>query len=226
MQFGVTPIPENPSGEGPELAHTAPRKQLVITLGGYLEFKSCGVDKEDPEYKVLICPGDILLAEDLEGNPVSTQVDMPFGATSVQVVIDPVPDTIHEYPESLVLTLQPDPAYGLATNYTDAIRINDAKVKAETETLFVGLHVPEGSANTVGFGVATLILNGNNTIGRVNNSFSALTSRQTNTHIHKSQLAPDQLTLLSGPPVEEILTSRSEERRVGNERRSRWSPAH
>ena len=79
-------------------------------------------------------------AEDLEGNPVSTQVDMPFGATSVQVVIDPVPDTIHEYPESLVLTLQPDPAYGLATNYTDAIRINDAKVKAETETLFVGLH--------------------------------------------------------------------------------------
>ncbi|MFP6905178.1 MAG: DUF1800 family protein [Verrucomicrobiota bacterium] len=146
-------------------------------------------------------------AEDLEGNPVSTQVDMPFGATSVQVVIDPVPDTIHEYPESLVLTLQPDPAYGLATNYTDAIRINDATVKAETETLFVGLHVPEGSANTVGFGVATLILNGNNTIGRVNNSFSALTSRQTNTHIHKSQLAPDQLTLLSGPPVEEVLTS-------------------
>ena len=67
MQFGVTPIPENIEGEGPKLAHTAPRKQLVITLGGNLEFKSCGVDKEDPEYKVMICPGDILLAEDLEG---------------------------------------------------------------------------------------------------------------------------------------------------------------
>ena len=32
-----------------------------------MEFKSCGVDKEDPEYKILISPGDILLAEDLEG---------------------------------------------------------------------------------------------------------------------------------------------------------------
>ena len=39
MQFGVTPIPENIEGEGPKLAHTAPRKQLVITLGGNLEFK-------------------------------------------------------------------------------------------------------------------------------------------------------------------------------------------
>ena len=44
-----------------------PRRQLVLTLRGCLEFKSCDVDEEDAEHKVTIRRGDILLAEDLEG---------------------------------------------------------------------------------------------------------------------------------------------------------------
>ena len=66
-QFAVTPVPDNVEGEGPKLAHTAPRRQLVLSLSGCLEFKSCGVDSEDSEHKVVIRRGDILLAEDLEG---------------------------------------------------------------------------------------------------------------------------------------------------------------
>tara|TARA_B110000014_G_C20041987_1_gene541631 strand:- start:104 stop:529 length:426 start_codon:yes stop_codon:yes gene_type:complete len=66
-QFAVTPVPENIEGEGPKLAHTAPRRQLVLTLSGCLEFKSCGVESNDSEHKVVIRRGDILLAEDLEG---------------------------------------------------------------------------------------------------------------------------------------------------------------
>ena len=66
-QFALTPVPENLEGEGPKLAHTAPRRQLVLTLSGCLEFKSCDVTEEDAEYKVTIRRGDILLAEDLEG---------------------------------------------------------------------------------------------------------------------------------------------------------------
>ena len=66
-QFAVTPVPENVEGEGPKLAHTAPRRQLVLSLSGCLEFKSCGVDSDDSEHKVVIRRGDILLAEDLEG---------------------------------------------------------------------------------------------------------------------------------------------------------------
>ena len=66
-QFALTPVPDNLKGEGPKLAHTAPRRQLVLTLSGCLEFKSCDVDKDDAEYKVTIRRGDILLAEDLEG---------------------------------------------------------------------------------------------------------------------------------------------------------------
>ena len=34
MQFAVTPVPDQNKGEGPKLAHTAPRRQLVITLDG------------------------------------------------------------------------------------------------------------------------------------------------------------------------------------------------
>ena len=66
-QFALTPVPDNLKGEGPKLAHTAPRRQLVLTLSGCLEFKSCDVDEEDTEHKVTIRRGDILLAEDLEG---------------------------------------------------------------------------------------------------------------------------------------------------------------
>ena len=67
MQFAVTPVPEKSNGEGPRLAHTAPRRQLVITLDGYLEFKSCNVDNHDDEHITIIKRGDILLADDLEG---------------------------------------------------------------------------------------------------------------------------------------------------------------
>ena len=53
-QFALTPVPDNLKGEGPKLAHTAPRRQLVLTLSGCLEFKSCDVDEEDAEHKVTI----------------------------------------------------------------------------------------------------------------------------------------------------------------------------
>ena len=42
-QFAVTPVPDNLEGEGPKIAHTELRRQLVLALSGCLEFKSCGV---------------------------------------------------------------------------------------------------------------------------------------------------------------------------------------
>ncbi len=67
IQFAITPLPESGEGEGPQLAHTAPRKQLVLTLGGSLEFRSCDVVDFDETTRATIGAGDILLAEDLEG---------------------------------------------------------------------------------------------------------------------------------------------------------------
>ena len=51
-QFALTPVPDKLEGEGPKLAHTAPRRQLVLTLSGCLEFKSCDVNTEDEEHKL------------------------------------------------------------------------------------------------------------------------------------------------------------------------------
>ena len=67
VQFAVTPLPEAGGGKGPQLAHTAPRKQLVLTLGGCLEFHSCDVETFDETTSATIGAGDILLAEDLVG---------------------------------------------------------------------------------------------------------------------------------------------------------------
>ena len=67
MQFAVTPVPKKIDGEGPKLAHTAPRRQLVITLEGILEFKSCDIDILDMERQTIITKGQILLADDLVG---------------------------------------------------------------------------------------------------------------------------------------------------------------
>ena len=67
IQFAVTPVPDQSDGEGPKLAHTAPRRQLVITLDGHLEFKSCNVDVMDDDHQTIISKGQILLADDLEG---------------------------------------------------------------------------------------------------------------------------------------------------------------
>jgi hypothetical protein len=67
LQFAVTPLPKGGAGEGPQLAHTAPRKQLVLTLGGCLEFHSCDVETFDETTSATIGAGDILLAEDLVG---------------------------------------------------------------------------------------------------------------------------------------------------------------
>ena len=39
----------------------------MITLDGYLEFKSCDVDTLDQEHQTIITKGQILLADDLEG---------------------------------------------------------------------------------------------------------------------------------------------------------------
>ena len=67
LQFAVTPLPDNLNQESPKLSHTAPRQQLVITLGGCLEFKSCDIKIQNSQHKVIIQSGDVLLAEDLDG---------------------------------------------------------------------------------------------------------------------------------------------------------------
>lgn len=66
MQFALTPAPKEKGVKSPTLNHTAPRKQLVITLNGHLEFTSAHTDANDAEHRIIINSGHILLAEDLD----------------------------------------------------------------------------------------------------------------------------------------------------------------
>lgn len=141
------------------------------------------------------------------GNPLSGAVTLPFGAVTVDVVINPVLDTTHEYPEIVTLSLNTDSNYFLGGTSSNRVTIYDAHDLPQNEKLFVGIHVPEIGATTVGFGLATLQLNGPNTSARINHTFSSLTSTQNNSHVHKSILAPDGVTLLPGSIVEEITNS-------------------
>jgi uncharacterized protein (DUF1800 family) len=145
--------------------------------------------------------------EDENGSPISGAVTLPFGAVSVDVVIDPILDTIHEYPEIVTLSLDPNSNYVAGVTASNRVAIYDAHDLPQNEKLFVGIHVPEIGASTVGFGLATLLLNGPNTSARINHTFSSLTSTQNNSHVHKSILAPDGVTLLPGSQVEEITNS-------------------
>ena len=66
MQFAVTPVPDQSDGEGPKLAHTAPRRQLVITLDGTWNSKVVTL-MSWTSHQTIISKGQILLADDLEG---------------------------------------------------------------------------------------------------------------------------------------------------------------
>ena len=145
--------------------------------------------------------------EDEFGSVITGTMTLPFGAVSADVVIDPVLDTIHEFPEIVTLTLDANSNYVAGATASNRVSISDALDLPENEKLLVGVHIPEIGASTVAFGLATLLMNGPNTKGRVNHSFSALTSPQNNSHVHKSVLAPDGITLLPGAAVQEITNS-------------------
>ena len=88
VQFAVTPLPEAGGGKGPQLAHTAPRKQLVLTLGGCLEFCSCDVETFDETTRATIGAGDILLAEDTTGQGHRSRIPDGNPRRSIFVTLD------------------------------------------------------------------------------------------------------------------------------------------
>lgn len=138
------------------------------------------------------------------GSPLGGFVSFPVGVTSLDVTIVPVDDGLAEFPEAVVLSIDSHPDYTLGSSSSAQVLISDATDDPANDQLFVGYHRAEGSAVTTASGVTSLVINGSNTVARIANSFTGLTSPQTNTHVHKSTLAADNVTLLSGPIVEEI----------------------
>ncbi|HEY1083149.1 MAG TPA: DUF1800 family protein [Prosthecobacter sp.] len=123
------------------------------------------------------------LVQNNSGGALSGAITLGFNAASNDVVIVPVADSIHEYPETVVLTLTANSKYVLGTPAAATVNVNDASNIPANEQLFVAYLTKQGTASTYASGLVTLHLNGAKSSARVNLSFSGLTSNQTNAYI-------------------------------------------
>jgi uncharacterized protein (DUF1800 family) len=136
------------------------------------------------------------------GDAATGVLQIADGQSHVDLVVLPVADAVHEFPERLELQLTEHSDYDLALNREAAVDIFDQTDAPDNDTLFVAVMGPERSAVTSASGLATLFLNGKKDRARVNMSFSGLTSIQTASHIHHSRL--NGVEIINGPVVESI----------------------
>jgi uncharacterized protein (DUF1800 family) len=129
---------------------------------------------------------------------------VPSAATTYDVQVAPVVEApnVPEVPEMLRLTFRRvNGSVTVPVGATQGINIRDATNVEANRKLFVAFLGREGGAATTATGVATLLLNGDNTVGEVNSSFSNLTSAQSASHLHAAPATDPQA---SGPIVESL----------------------
>ncbi|MEM9480483.1 MAG: DUF1800 family protein [Verrucomicrobiota bacterium] len=147
--------------------------------------------------------------ENSGGSPLNGSVTLPAGGNAVDVYLDPVEDSIHEYPEVVTITIDdhanydPNPAASSATGL-----IYDQANIAENETLFVGFSIPQPGAPNPQQGSAVVSgkLSANKDELTLFTSITAgFSSPQNNSHVHKDVGNPgaDPVTF-SLPPTGEI----------------------
>lgn len=139
---------------------------------------------------------DVTLAN---GTLLSGSITIPQGESRGYIYIDPVLDTVPEYPEIVRVTLDANASY-IATGPAREVSISDATDHPDNDKLYVGLYVPEAwaSGQTSASGFATLVMNGTNTRAKISSYFSGLTSPQNAAHVHRTDTSdPD----LAGPTV-------------------------
>ncbi|MEM0895292.1 MAG: DUF1800 family protein [Verrucomicrobiota bacterium] len=139
---------------------------------------------------------------DAGGGALAGFVTLPRFIHSAEVFIDPETDAIHEYPELVRLNITSSADYVAGGSGQADVDIADATDIAANETLFVGFYASEGPAVTSASGITTVILNGSNTQARINNSFTGLTTPQTNSHVHKANPGPSSGTIVESITVD------------------------
>lgn len=102
-------------------------------------------------------------------NQVVTSLVIPAGGFSSSLSIAPVPDSRIEVPEQLRILIGGSTLQG-------AVSIADAKPLSANQRLLVAYLRPSPGVNTLGSGIATILLEGNNDLATVAVSFSNLAS--------------------------------------------------
>lgn len=113
-------------------------------------------------------------------------VTIPEGASSADIQVVALPDALHEVPETLSLILGlPGPALA-ARGASASVRLCDAPNTDENRRLFLAYMRPPGGVTSSSSGIATLLLQGDNSLAEVNLNFSNLTSEQQNAYLNLS----------------------------------------
>jgi uncharacterized protein (DUF1800 family) len=136
--------------------------------------------------------------QDINGNPISGILTLPFGAIATEIVLAPTADGIHEYPEKLrcrIVDVGGPGAgdYDTGIPFTADTTFYDARSIPEQEILFVGRSAedPAHSSATRGTAVVSGFLNGQRNYMRLNTLIMAsFSSPQNDSHIHKANPGP------------------------------------
>jgi uncharacterized protein (DUF1800 family) len=142
--------------------------------------------------------GSDFTEENINGGPLSGFLTLPFGAVATEIILTPVADGIHEYPEKLRCSIVdvggPGAGdYDTAIPYATDATFYDARNIPEQERLFVGRSAedPAHSSPTRGTAVVSGFLNGQKNHMRLNTLIMApFSSPQNDSHIHKANPGP------------------------------------
>ncbi len=128
------------------------------------------------------------VTEDIHQQPIAGSIQLAGGAFSTEVVINPVLDSIHEYPETVSLSIDPHASYDIdAGNQRRENIIYDQRDEADNEILFVGFSLPQpGSQDPQGSAICSGKLNATkDTLTLFTTITAGFSAPQNNSHIHK-----------------------------------------
>ena len=136
--------------------------------------------------------GDAATPEDYmlmysDGGSVGSTIELAENQNNRVIELHPVQDDMREVIESFALAIEAGEGYEITADDTVSLRIADADNSPENRKVFIGYFAPQDDATTVGSGVLSLVLQGDNEQALLSYEFTGLSSTQTDQHIH---LAP------------------------------------
>ncbi|MDD5199195.1 MAG: DUF1800 family protein [Terrimicrobiaceae bacterium] len=127
-------------------------------------------------------PADYHL-QDSAGNAFGSRIVMPAGTSSIDLKVVPVADGLHEVPETLTVSLRPDPNYQVDAPGSAVATICDATQDPANDNIFIAYLAPAAGVTSSASGVSTVHLRGDNSSALVDLTFSGLTTAQSAAHI-------------------------------------------
>ncbi|MEM9016512.1 MAG: DUF1800 family protein, partial [Verrucomicrobiota bacterium] len=151
-----------------------------------------------------------------EGGPADGVIQIPAGASQVDVEITAKRDDVHEYPETVSLSIDPHSDYEIAPGSAVA-KAEICDMPGGVNFLFVGAYQEDFNASP-GTGKANGTVSGylrgdKRAFVMRNDNFSNLSTPQNDTHFHKVLLSGGNQG--SGPPIHDILTEDETEALLG-----------